>query len=234
MRYVAPAGGFTISSGPRGRRRRGCSGRFCDTRRGRRSRVGQQAVLAGPLTKVRRPDDQQPIVAQVMPAARRIVAGAAAVRAGARGTSHWRACRTSAQTSRSTQTVGRRNDGVRSNPAGAVQPLCRCRHHGVEDRRGAGDAGRGLERRAIEVADPDADGHVARVADGPVVVIRLRRAGLHGDMERELEAPAAPEDVLARVAVGQDVADPERRGRRDDRPARGAPASSRRCRTKQP
>ena len=40
-----------------GRCRRGCSGRLPRHRHGRRSRVGQQAVLAGPLTKGRRPDD---------------------------------------------------------------------------------------------------------------------------------------------------------------------------------
>ena len=56
--------------------------------------------------------------------------------------------------------------------------------------------------------------------DRPVVVIRLRRAGLGGDGERELEAAAAAEDERARVVVREDVGDPERRALRDERSRR--------------
>ena len=137
----------------------------------------------------------------VVPAARRIVARAAGARAAADG--HHGVRRHAGQRadlaldagSSGAATIGVR---VESRPA-PCRPLRRREHHGVEDRRRAGDAGRALQRRAIEVADPDADGHVARVADRPVVVIGLRRAGLHRDRERELEAAAAAEDVLARV-----------------------------------
>ena len=66
------------------------------------------------------------------------------------------------------------------------------------------------------VADPHADGDVLRVADGPVVVIRLRGPRLHRDREREFEAAAPPEDVLARAVVGENVGDPVSGQRRDD------------------
>ena len=66
----------------------------------------------------------------------------------------------------------------------------------------------------IEIADPDADRDVAGIPDRPVVVVRLRRAGLHRDREREIEVAAAPEGKRARLGIAEDVGDPER-GPRD-------------------
>ena len=129
----------------------------------------------------------------------------------------------SAQTSRSTRPSGGGDDGACVEAGRAVQSSGGGEHHGVKDRRRSGDAGGRLERRAIEVPDPDADGHVARIADGPVVVIRLRRPGLDGYRERKLQAPATPEDVLPRAVVGEHVGNPVRGERRDERPARAIP-----------
>jgi hypothetical protein len=42
---------------------------------------------------------------------------------------------------------------------------------------------------------------VPRVADRPLVVVRLRRPGLDGHLERELEIAAAAEDVRARLGA---------------------------------
>ena len=99
-----------------------------------------------------------------------------------------------------------------------MESLGRGEHDRMENRRRPGHAREELERCAIEVADPHADGDVLRIADGPVVVIRLRGAGLHGDGEREFEAAATPEDVLARAVVGKHIRNPIRRERRDKRP----------------
>ena len=55
----------------------------------------------------------------------------------------------------------------------AAVALHRREHHRVKQRPGARDARGVAERSPIEVSNPDADGHVARVADGPVVVVRL-------------------------------------------------------------
>src|SRR5437588_6254599 len=82
-------------------------------------------------------------------------------------------------------------------------------HHGVKNRTGAGDAAGVAQRGAVEVADPDADGDGARVADGPVVVVGLRGAGLDRDRERKIEIAAAAENEFARVRVAEDVRDPE-------------------------
>ena len=88
----------------------------------------------------------------------------------------------------------------------------------MEERAGAGDAADALHRRAVEVADPHGDGDLGREADGDVVAVALRGAGLGGDGERELEHAVLAERREARVAVGEDVGDDERR--RGDR-ARG-------------
>ena len=103
---------------------------------------------------------------------------------------------------------------IRSPPCAVTSPRNAPfgrQHHTVENRRRAGDTARIAERRAIEVADPDADGDVPGIPDRPVVVVRLRCSGLHRDRERELEVAAAPEDVFAGLGVGEDVGDPERR-----------------------
>src|SRR5262245_64901813 len=46
-------------------------------------------------------------------------------------------------------------------------------HHGVEDRRSPCHAARTNERPTVEVADPNADRHLARVSDSPVVTVGL-------------------------------------------------------------
>src|SRR5438874_13842174 len=46
-------------------------------------------------------------------------------------------------------------------------------HDVMEDRRGAGDAAGKVQPAAVEVADPRADRDGARVADRPVVAVRL-------------------------------------------------------------
>ena len=71
------------------------------------------------------------------------------------------------------------------------------------------------QRGEIEVPHPHAHRDVARVADRPVVAIRLRRPGLHRHGKREVERPTGTEDVLARGGIGKDVGDPERRPLRD-------------------
>ena len=76
----------------------------------------------------------------------------------------------------------------------------RGQQHVVEDRRRAGHARRVPQRRAIEVADPHPDRHLAREADRPVVAVGLRRARLHRHREREVEAAAAAEHPGARAS----------------------------------
>src|SRR5207302_1875727 len=72
------------------------------------------------------------------------------------------------------------------------------------------------QRRPIEVAHPHPHGDIPRVADGPVVVIRLRRAGLDRDRKREVETAAAAENESTRVRIAQDDGYPESRPRTDD------------------
>ena len=44
-------------------------------------------------------------------------------------------------------------------------------------------------------------------------MIGLRRAGLHGDLERKLRSAPAPEDERTRLGVAENAGDPERRAR---------------------
>src|ERR1700682_497631 len=76
----------------------------------------------------------------------------------------------------------------RSSPA--THPPRSREHHVVKNRRGSCDAARVAQLAAIEVADPDTDGDLARVSDRPVVVVRLRRSGFCGDGKREFETAA--------------------------------------------
>ncbi len=219
---MAPDGGLTISRALRA----GVGWGAVETARAEwRRRVltfAEQAVLASPLTIGRRPDDEQAFVALVVPAARRLVGGRQAL-----ALTGWapRVCRHARERAHLAlgQAVGRRDDGARVEAGRAVQTLGSGEHHGVKDWRRTGHAGGGLEGRAIEVPHPDADGHVAGIADGPVVVIRLRRAGLDGDRKGELQAAAPPENELARAVVGEHVGDPIRGERRDEQPARCGP-----------
>ena len=103
----------------------------------------------------------------------------------------------------------------------------------MENWPGPRDAARASERRAVEVADPDADGDVARVADRPVVVIRLRRSRLHRDRKWKLEAAAPAEDVFASLGIGEDVGNPEG-GTRTDQHASFAARSAGEVRRRHP
>ena len=179
-----------------------------------RRHLGHQAVLPRPLPVRRRPDDEQPIVAQVMPAAGWIVGQwqSFALARRAPGVRRHAGERTHVALD---DTVWRGDDSASVEPCCAVESLGRGEHDRMEDRRSPRNSSRRLERRAIEVADPHADGDVPGVADGPVVVIRLGGTGLHGDGEREFEASAASEDVFTGAIVGEDVGDPVSGQRRD-------------------
>src|SRR5947208_3193124 len=102
--------------------------------------------------------------------------------------------------------VGAIDDGGLVVAAGAAH---RGEHDGVKNGTGAGDAAGVPERGAIEVSDPDSDRDGACVADGPVVVVGLRRAGFDGDREGKVEIAAASEDEFAGFGITKDVGDPE-------------------------
>src|SRR5437867_13013794 len=56
-------------------------------------------------------------------------------------------------------------------PTRHAPPAARRQHHIVKDRRCTGDAARISQLVAIEVSHPHTHGDVARVSDGPIVVI---------------------------------------------------------------
>src|SRR3954469_5953274 len=87
----------------------------------------------------------------------------------------------------------------------------------MEDRPRAGHTRGIAQPRAIEVAHPHADGHVTRVPDRPVVVIRLRGARLHRDREWKIEIASASKRILACLGVAEYVGNEERRTLRHDR-----------------
>ena len=77
----------------------------------------------------------------------------------------------------------------------------------VQNRGGAGDARNVLHGRAIEVADPDADRELGRVAESPIVPEVGAGAGLAGDGKVEAERGLGAEGECARRVVAQDVGD---------------------------
>src|SRR5712675_2237142 len=83
------------------------------------------------------------------------------------------------------------------------------KHHAVENKTGACHTRRISERRPIEISDPDADCHLACVADGPVVPVSLGGAGLDRGGKWKIEASTATENEFARVWIGKDVGNPE-------------------------
>ena len=72
-------------------------------------------------------------------------------------------------------------------PGGAIIPVRRqtfviLAHHGIPDRRRAGETGHILHGFVVGVADPDAHRQLRRVAHGPVVFEAVGRAGLGRDL----------------------------------------------------
>src|SRR4029079_1671322 len=80
----------------------------------------------------------------------------------------------------------------------------------MKDGTSARDPARIPERSTVEVADPHADRDVTRVANRPVVVVRLGRSSLRGHGKWEVQAAAPAEHVVARFGVRENVGDPER------------------------
>ena len=88
-----------------------------------------------------------------------------------------------------------------------VVAIVEMQHDAIPQRPRAGNAGDAAHRRAVEVADPHADGVIARKADRPGVAKIGRRPGLHRGRKRHLKHRADAEGFGARVRIGEHIGD---------------------------
>ena len=100
---------------------------------------------------------------------------------------------------------------VRTKPLGAakrrrlVTTIVKMQHDAVPQRAGSGHAGDAAHRAAVEVADPYANGVVARKPDRPRVAKIRRGAGLHGCGKGHLQNRVHAKRLRPSVRIGEHV-----------------------------